>query len=306
MEAKANYTLLGLFVIILLSALVGIAGWLLSDTTYRNYAMYYAYMNESVSGLNKDAPVKYNGVDVGYVSSISINPRNPQQVQLILKIEAEIPITESTSAKMISQGLTGLRFIELAVDDIHSPLLKRGNDKYPTINTSPSLLVRLDQTASNILKDFDNISDSVSTFLDDGTTLAMRNSLTHLETITEALAQHIDTMTASLQDAQVIFRNSANVSQQFPDLVELMQATFKQVQNMSEQLQQAATDIAFTAKQSGSAVQQVNDQVMPQMANVMLTMNEIGEQFSEFMQKLDQQPSSILRGRQPAKRGPGE
>ncbi|MDP2786291.1 MAG: MCE family protein, partial [Sulfurimicrobium sp.] len=62
METKVNYTIVGLFVILLFAALVAGILWLSGGAQYRKtYDTYLAYMNESVSGLNLNAPVKYRG-----------------------------------------------------------------------------------------------------------------------------------------------------------------------------------------------------------------------------------------------------
>lgn len=306
MESKVNYTFLGIFVIALISALVGIAGWLISDTAYRQYALYYAYMNESVSGLNKEAPVKYNGVNVGYVADISLNPDNHRQVQLLLKIEAQIPITEGTSAMMISQGLTGLRFIELSMHDVHMPLLTAGNKKYPVIKTESSLLVRLDQSLETMVKDFHHISDSLKTLLDKETTTSLTNTLNHVEAITEGLATHSQQLTQTIADAHTVLGNSAKASNDFPQLVRLLQTTLKEMQGMTTQLWTTGADIAMAAKQSGLMVAQVNEQVVPNVSQLTMTLQQLGEQFGDLTQMLEKQPSMFVRGRLPAQPGPGE
>ena len=41
--------------------------------------------------MNVNAPVKYNGVDVGKVRAISLDPANPERVQLLFAIERGTP-----------------------------------------------------------------------------------------------------------------------------------------------------------------------------------------------------------------------
>ncbi len=77
--------IVGLFVVILTIAIVSIALWLTQNLQEKPYISYLVYMNESVAGLSIQAPVKYNGVDVGYVGNMKINLKNPQQVILQLK-----------------------------------------------------------------------------------------------------------------------------------------------------------------------------------------------------------------------------
>ena len=88
MEAKVNFVFVGVFVLVLSTALIAGVLWLSSGKYYRkSYDIYQTYMSESVAGLNLNAPVKYRGVDVGRVRTIALAPENVEQVQLTLDIE---------------------------------------------------------------------------------------------------------------------------------------------------------------------------------------------------------------------------
>ena len=88
METKVSYTIVGAFVVVLSAAIVAGVLWISSGRAAgKNYDTYLAYFTESVSGLNRQAPVKYRGVDVGSVREIGLDPDDPQRVQLVLAIE---------------------------------------------------------------------------------------------------------------------------------------------------------------------------------------------------------------------------
>ena len=95
MEPKVNYTLVGLFVALLGTALMAGVLWL-SRTDYRGvYDRYYTYMTESVSGLSADSAVKYRGVDVGRVKEIVLNPKNPEEVRIALDLVRGTPVVST-------------------------------------------------------------------------------------------------------------------------------------------------------------------------------------------------------------------
>ena len=115
MENKVNFALVGAFVLVLATALVGVVLWLASGGAYQTqYERYDASVEESVSGLNPKAPVKYNGVDVGKVERIWLDPENPQRVKLRFQIERGTPIKVDTVATLKTQGLTGIAYVELS------------------------------------------------------------------------------------------------------------------------------------------------------------------------------------------------
>ena len=62
MQSKVNYALVGLFVILLGSALLGAVFWLTLGGDSKTYDRYRVYFRESVAGLNPKATVRYRGV----------------------------------------------------------------------------------------------------------------------------------------------------------------------------------------------------------------------------------------------------
>ena len=104
-----NYTLVGAFVLALGAALIAVVLWLASGGAFqKKYDLYHAIEDESVAGLNLNAPVKHNGVDVGKVQAIELDPLNPERVILLLAIERGTSIKEDTVAVLKTQGLTGI------------------------------------------------------------------------------------------------------------------------------------------------------------------------------------------------------
>src|SRR3990167_78058 len=100
METNVNYTVVGAFILILMTISILAIIWLSSGFNFKTNTTYLIYMTESVSGLNIDSPVEYNGVTVGGVKDIKIDPNNPQRVQLIVNIHSATPITQGTVATL--------------------------------------------------------------------------------------------------------------------------------------------------------------------------------------------------------------
>jgi len=164
MEEKVNFAVVGVFVLVLGTALIGGVLWLSSGGSYgTSYDVYQTYMKESVAGLNLNASVRYRGVEVGHVQKIALAPGNVEQVQLTLAIESGTPIKVDTVAVLTTQGLTGISFVELLGGSRDAPVLQAKNgESYPVINTGPSLMVRLDESlvdATRILKNAARLSE---------------------------------------------------------------------------------------------------------------------------------------------------
>jgi phospholipid/cholesterol/gamma-HCH transport system substrate-binding protein len=162
METNVRYTLAGTFVLIMLALVIFSVILLSSGFTTEKYSYYTIYMKESVTGLNKEGPVEFNGVEVGTIDEMLINKENPQLVELRLKIKTSTPITVGTKAKLALRGaLSGAAFILLEdKGNDKRPLLKKENEPYPVIPTTPSIIVRLDTTLTQISSGFQQLNEN--------------------------------------------------------------------------------------------------------------------------------------------------
>lgn len=150
MYEKINYKLVGLFVVLFTALAIYFAFWLaksgLNDT---NYNRYIAYFSESVDGLNKDSTVKLNGVNVGRVTQISISSKYLSKVRVDMAISKSVKITKDMFAILKSQGLTGLRYINIE-GGTSKEYIKPNSDK-SIIKTKVSMLANMSNTLPQTL-----------------------------------------------------------------------------------------------------------------------------------------------------------
>jgi phospholipid/cholesterol/gamma-HCH transport system substrate-binding protein len=228
LESKRHYTLIGLAVLLLTAGLVLTALWLSVGFDSRSYNTFVVYMNEPVSGLTDDSAVKYNGVKVGFINEIELNPLNPQQVKVTLKIEEGVPITISTQASLVAQGITGTNYLGLTTSSASLiPLQKKPNEPYPIITYKPSFYFELEQNITRLSQQInalftpENIANVNQTLRD----------LPHLEDALENAAIRVDVMAQDVSIASKQFtqtmRTGKNTIEQLsqqtvPELMQLL------------------------------------------------------------------------------------
>lgn len=307
MDTKVNYTVVGLFVILLGATLIVFILWLTSLKHYKVYNTYVVYMHEEVSGLNVRSPVRYNGVKVGYVKSIRLNPKDPQQVMLVLRIQEGTPITTSTIATVMSEGITGLDYVGLKALTAQAPLLRaKSGEKYPIIPSEPSLLLKLSTALQEVTKTIGDLSTSVSKVFNEKNRRAISKSLANTEKITKTIAQNSKNIDAIMESTKKLLKNSAQASKELPDMIKQLKTTLTSVKNMAYRLNSAGSSMVVTMHDTRTAVQNVSQQLVPSTQQLMTRLNDVAGNLQQLSTELQHNPSILVRGKYPSPPGPGE
>ncbi len=112
MESDKHYFIEGLFIIGFTVAAAVFAVWLGSPGRHDD-VLYRIHFTDSVTGLEVGDMVKFHGVDVGTVRTLALDPANPRQVLVEVKLRKEAPVKTDTRASLAMKGITGVLIIEL-------------------------------------------------------------------------------------------------------------------------------------------------------------------------------------------------
>ncbi|MGQ3889929.1 MlaD family protein [Legionella sp. CNM-1927-20] len=304
MEAKTNYTMVGLAVILLASALVIAGVWLSVGFDKKKYNIYAVYIHEPVSGLGLDSPVKFNGVQVGNVATIELSKLNPQEVKLLLNIVEGTPITTSTTATLITQGITGNTYVGLSAGSSDlTPLKKLPHEPYPIIPTKPSLFKQLDSVIKDVSENINTVSIRLQEILDKENATNLKKSLANIESFTDTLAKQNQQITNSIKHANVFLKNMADTSKQFPTVIrDLKQGMNK----LTTEVSQASQSITTTMESGKTTIDKISQQTLPPILALVRRLNAIAANLEKVSKQLRQNPSVIIRGTTGPKPGPGE
>jgi phospholipid/cholesterol/gamma-HCH transport system substrate-binding protein len=320
MEPKVNYTLIGLFVVLFTAALAVVVLWLGKGDYRKTYDRYYAYMTESVAGMSVNSPVKYRGVDVGRVKEIELNPDNPEQVRLTLDILRGTPVKEDTVAILDSHGLTGLAFVNLAGGSRDSPTLTaKGDQVYPAIKSGPSLLYRLDEALSKLLADqalsrllnnSTGLVEEARLVLDEQNRASLKQALHDLATVTQTLAARNQRLEQGVDSAAQTFQNLAQVSktlnEELPIILARVQRSVTALDSMSKELARTGTTVGAMVADTKPNLEQFTGQTLSEAGLLVTELRQLTATMQRVATQLEQEPSSLVFGRAPQPRGPGE
>lgn len=303
-----NYTLVGAFVLLLGAALIAGALWLASGGSWqKQYDLYLAVMDESVAGLNLNAPVKYNGVDVGKVQDIALDHDNPQQVRLLFAIADGAPIREDTVAVLKTQGLTGIAYVELSGGAPDSPVLQvKPGSLYPEIRTKPSLSTRLEYILTSVLSKLDSTSDGINNLLGPENQAALKSALADLAAVAKTVAAHRLDIDKGLTQATKTFDNTAKLTADLAPVVERIGRSADALEKMGEAVATTSVKAGATVDAMGADVKRLSVDTLPEVERLLGELSALTSSLRRLSDQTERDPRGLIFGRQPVLAGPGE
>jgi phospholipid/cholesterol/gamma-HCH transport system substrate-binding protein len=307
-ETKVNYAIVGAFVLLLSAAILGGVLWISAGRTARKaYDPYAAYFNESVSGLNLNAPVKYRGVVVGSVREISLDPEDPEKVRLLLWIERGVPIKQDTMGVLSVQGLTGIAFVDLGGGTRASPPLEPDPATgIPVIATRPSLLRRLDAGATALAADLSQTAQSIQQLMDEPTRMALQRTIRDLDAVTHVIAARSEDIDASLVAAARATQNGAKVSAELEPLARQVASSAEAVQRAAAEVSRAGAAVRAAADAAAGGAERLGARTLPDLERLLGEARAVTASLGRVAQELERNPNALVMGREPPPPGPGE
>jgi len=136
METKANYLMIGGFVLGVLAFAFVFVFWISNFAGGGN--RYRIVFERSVAGLTSGSSVSFNGIKVGEVQTFALDPKDGRKVEVMISVDDKTPVRADSRARIQSRGLTGGSGIQITPGTPKSPLLvPTDKDPIPTIQAAP-------------------------------------------------------------------------------------------------------------------------------------------------------------------------
>jgi len=318
MNNKVNYSLVGFLVLFSISMMLVFGYWLLKPSQEEEMQKYNIYFSESVLGLNLDAPVKYRGVSVGKVTGLKINPNNTEEVEVLVNILKTTPIKSSTVAKLTSQGITGLSYINLTLGDKDAPpLLPKEGQEYAVIKTSPSLFKRLEQTVGNVTE---NLSDTLLKTQE----LLNKTNQKEISALLKNSAEFMDRMNKTFDDKtieniQVTMSNLNSTTKKMDELMprlgkivtntieweDKVSGAFKAIMGSYHGIKTTMDLFKKSLARGDFNIKEISNTFVPTMNNTLRQTQELMIKLEDTLNQYERSPGDLLI-QENIKKGPGE
>lgn len=190
METRAHHLMIGSFAIGITLLTFLFLMWIGKFEFNRQYALYDMTFEGSVSGLSKAADVLYNGIKVGEVIKLDLDPKNPSNVLVRIQVARNTPVKMDSFASLETQGLTGVAAILLSGGGPKSTkLAAEGKQEYPVIKTQKSTFQKLFAGAPELINRGNAVLDRLTMFLSPANEVKFGATIEHVEELTGNLAK---------------------------------------------------------------------------------------------------------------------
>lgn len=184
METRARYALIGLFMLAVILASFGFVYWLENKGGFTQRATYQIRFEGSVSGLLVGSTVLFNGIKVGEVTDLALNPEQPQQVIATMAVDHGTPIRTDTQISIETQGLTGAAAVAMTGGSAGSPVAPGEGAALPILIAKAGAGQDWTQAARDAFQHIDGILSDNSESLHD--------AIANIDTFSDALARNSD------------------------------------------------------------------------------------------------------------------
>jgi len=300
MTSQKTKFAVGLFVIIGLAISFVSIVWIGMSHYFEKGQYYVAFFDESVQGLEKDSPVKYRGVSVGRVKSISVAP-DATMIQVILKMETEFRPADELIAQLKSVGITGIMFVELDRKKIGDPDIPPQPDlpsEYPAIATKPSDIKQLVGGVTAILKqinalDIPGIAGGIKSTLEE-IKLAVANL--KMEELSSSIKTSLDTLDRafiSVDKAATSFNAlSANTDK-------MISGNEKELSEAIAGINQSMKNASLLVGEGAELIENTDSSINKLMLHLVLVLKNIekaSENLNRTLEVIADHPSQLLFG----------
>ncbi len=289
---KNRYFIVGLFIIIVTIGMIFIGFWLafgLNDTKYNTYL---ARFNESVDGLNLNAPVNYNGVNIGKVTDINIDHKNPSIVIVTMQIQEGVPIFTNTYASLVPQGITGQVYISFSLKgkSPQAALPPTKEAPFPVIQTKASFLTNIVNQMSVLAEQVTNISKRVGQIVDTDNVKKVDDILSNLQTISNSIAKNSQAINQSLTSLNIVLKNAAISSNKLNSLMSNVEQASKAIAATSQDVSKISQSLQT------QTIQGFNNVILPELGQTLASVNQSARELNQLVSKLNNNPSILVRG----------
>lgn len=308
METKANYVLIGAFVLLAAGALALFTLWIAGNPLNRSYADYDVVFNGPVNGLSEGGEVRFNGIKVGEVQTLRLDRDDPNNVIAHIRIDAQTPVRTDSVAQLNFMGITGVTFIQILAGDPKKPMLEPVNGVTPRIRTSRTIVDELFQGGQDLLGVSGDTIKKINLMLSDENLQHFSSTLASVDKAAAQIAADdglvkaatkalvtINTAAASLEAAAKAVDQAANsIGGDVSTLTVSADAVLKDLDPVLKDAQVAMTNVNSTVAQINTELTPAATRSLQQIGHAAADLQSMMIRLQGLLAQIEQDPSRFV------------
>lgn len=294
MENRSHALLAGLFTLLLVIAGAIGAVWV----SKKNVPLipYELVASSPVTGLSVQSVVRYQGVPVGRVQSLRFIPDKPGQVRILIGVDPNTPLTESSWAEIVTAGVTGISNVELRDDGKSTKRLISSANNIQDIPIRPSFLERLQAQSEQILPGLDRIMDQIEKITSDQNVESLQTTMKNVAELSTQLNKSTKLLEPGLKKIPALVDGVTAMTRRMDDGIVLL----------TRRLDGAMADISILTRSAQDAIAQINASTLPDVSLLSSSVVDASRTLTRTVRQLGQSPQSFIFGPPRVAPGPGE
>ena len=305
METRAHYVAVGAFVLAVI-VLGFVAAVSLGRIEFaQELSRYYIFFRGSVSGLSKGSLVQYNGITVGRVVDVRVDPDDLEKIQVTVEIDKTlVPIKTDARAFIDTNLLSGVATIQIRGGTREAKDLEpEPGHRYPIIEAGSSVFQRVSEAGPQLLDRLTVAVDNLNDLLNERNRTAISDSLQNVRTVTEAFV-------APSKEVKELVANANATVLEMTKLLSHIDQSYADKGGLKDQASQALGDFDRLARNlvdTNRQLQQVLQENRPglrdftqgtlnQVSNLVSDMQRFIDGLSRFVTSVERDPGRLLFG----------
>jgi len=300
MERNANYALVGLISTILLMGIVVFVVWLAGSGLNREYDLYDIVFQGPVRGLSQGAEVHFNGIKVGEVSKISLDPKDSRLVIARAQVTSDVPIRVDSYATLQPLGITGVNYMDITAGTVSKPLLKDTvpSGQIPVMSGRRDALSDLLAGGGYIVQRSVETLDRVNRIFSDNNIKALTLTLDNIQTVTAELKDR----KSLIDDAQKTLQSADQAMRQIRELAESSQAfvnsdgkqAIDKIGAAAEEMQGTAKDLRGLLKKFDGPAGDFANNGLPEITSALISLQRSMDHLDQLLAEVQANPRGVV------------
>jgi phospholipid/cholesterol/gamma-HCH transport system substrate-binding protein len=302
-ETRANYILIGAVAIVGMLATMLFALWIAGADFNRSFSTYVVSFKGPVRGLQEGGEVRFQGIKVGEVVDLRIDPKDSSRVLARVRIDANTKVRQGSRGQLEPIGLTGLNLIQIQGGEGTPELVPQMGQPPPVIQGEASEIDKLLGASGDISERASRALVRMEALLSDQNIANVVSIVSNIEAVTAELEAQKSVIGNTNRAAANFAKVAANLDGLTTDVRGRFQTIAPKAEQTVDQLNVTLASVNEAAKAGTGALSQTQEaaaiaaeQSLPDITLAAQDLRRIAGTLDSLAISVDRNPNQFVVG----------